>query len=102
MKVKKNAEEVVKNSAKLKTAKRSTRKPTKPKRLNIVKNDSWLEPFESAIQGRHDHVLYKQNELTGGKGSLSDFADGHLYFGMHKSAKQWILREWHQMPQLFI
>lgn len=94
MKVKKNAEEVVKNSAKLKTAKRSTRKPTKPKRLNIVKNDSWLEPFESAIQGRHDHVLYKQNELTGGKGSLSDFADGHLYFGMHKSAKQWILREW--------
>lgn len=94
MKVKKNAEEVVKNSAKPKTAKRSTRKSTKPKRLNIVKNDSWLEPFESAIQGRHDHVLYKQNELTGGKGSLSDFADGHLYFGMHKSAKQWILREW--------
>lgn len=94
MKVKKNAEEVVKNSAKPETAKRSTRKPTKPKRLNIVKNDSWLEPFESAIQGRHDHVLYKQNELTGGKGSLSDFADGHLYFGMHKSAKQWILREW--------
>lgn len=94
MKVKKNAEGVAKTSAKPKTAKRSTRKPATPKRLNIVKNDSWLEPFEAAIQGRHDHVLYKINELTRGKGSLSDFADGHLYFGLHKTEKQWILREW--------
>lgn len=65
-----------------------------PKQLNIVKNDPWLEPFEGAIQGRHDHVLFKVNELTGGNKSLSDFADGHLYFGLHRTVRQWVLREW--------
>lgn len=34
-------------------------------RLKIVKNDPWLEPFNDAIKGRHDHVLHKLNELTG-------------------------------------
>ena len=62
--------------------------------LKLVKNDPWLEPFNEAIQGRYDHVMYKLNELTGGKGSLSDFAGGHLYFGLHRIARQWVLREW--------
>ena len=62
--------------------------------LKIVKNDAWLEPYNDAIQGRHDAVLHKIDELTGGKTSLSDFADGHLYFGLHKTARQWVFREW--------
>ena len=71
----------------------------KVKHIGIVKNDPWLEPFEGAIVGRHDHALYKLNELTnGGKQSLSDFADGHLYFGLHKTARGWVLREWAPMP----
>ncbi|MDE6720532.1 MAG: alpha amylase C-terminal domain-containing protein [Bacteroidaceae bacterium] len=65
------------------------------KHIGIVKNDSWLEPFEEAICGRRDHVLSKLNELTnGGKQSLSDFASGYLYFGLHKTSKGWVLREW--------
>lgn len=71
-----------------------TTKAVKDTRLKIVKDDSWLEPFNDAIQGRHDHVLHKIEELTGGKTTLSDFADGHLYFGLHKSARQWVFREW--------
>lgn len=63
-------------------------------KLKIVKNDPWLQPFNEAIQGRHDHVLNKLNELTGGRKSLSDFADGHLYFGLHRTARQWVFREW--------
>ena len=63
-------------------------------KLKIVKNDPWLQPFNGAIQGRHDHVLNKLNELTGGRKSLSDFADGHLYFGLHRTARQWVFREW--------
>ena len=60
-----------------------------------MKNDSWLEPYNDAIQGRHDHVLWKLNQLTqDGKISLSDFADGHLYFGLHRTARRWIFREW--------
>ena len=74
---------------------KSAKKPATVKHIGIVKNDPWLEPFEDAIRGRHDHVLYKLNELTnGGKRSLSDFASGHLYFGLHKNSKGWVLREW--------
>ena len=65
------------------------------KHIGIVKNDPWLEPFEGAICGRHDHVLWKLNELTqNGKQTLSDFASGYLYFGLHKTSKGWVLREW--------
>ncbi|MDE5998797.1 MAG: alpha amylase C-terminal domain-containing protein [Bacteroidaceae bacterium] len=72
-----------------------TKKRTSMKHIGIVKNDSWLEPFEEAICGRRDHVLSKLNELTnGGKQSLSNFASGYLYFGLHKTSKGWVLREW--------
>ena len=65
------------------------------KHIGIVKNDPWLEPFEAAICGRHDHALWKLNELTqNGKQTLSDFASGYLYFGLHKTSKGWVLREW--------
>lgn len=67
---------------------------TRSRQLKIVKNDEWLLPYEEAIQGRHDHALFKIGDLTGGKGNLSDFADGHLYFGLHRTARQWVLREW--------
>ena len=69
-------------------------KAVKIPRLKIVKNDPWLEPYNDAIQGRHDHVLSKMAELTGGKQSLADFASGHLYFGLHRTARQWVFREW--------
>ena len=44
--------------------------------LNLIKNDPWLEPFEDAIKGRHQHVLDKEAELTNkGKQTLSDISD---------------------------
>jgi len=63
--------------------------------LNLIKNDPWLEPFADAINGRHEHFLYKEKQLTKkGRITLADFADGHLYFGLHKTEKNWVLREW--------
>ncbi len=63
--------------------------------LKLIKNDPWLEPFADAINGRHEHFLYKEKQLTKkGKITLADFADGHLYFGLHKTEKNWVLREW--------
>ena len=63
--------------------------------LGLIKNDPWLEPYANAINGRHDFVIHKEKELTAnGKTSLSDFADGYLYFGLHKTDKGWVLREW--------
>ena len=63
--------------------------------LDIVKNDPWLEPFNSIITSRHNGYLNKEKELTqNDKISLSEFASGHDYYGLHKTPKEWILREW--------
>ncbi len=76
------------------TKKKAVKRVSRPRQLKIVRDDEWLQPFEVAIQGRHEHVNNKIADLTGGKGSLSDFADGHLYFGLHRTPRQWVLREW--------
>ncbi len=63
--------------------------------MRLLKNDSWLEPFENAINGRHAHVMDKVKELTNnGRKTLTDFASGHLYFGLHRTDKGWVFREW--------
>ena len=65
------------------------------KTLNLIKNDPWLEPYAEAITGRHEYAMYKEAELTnGGKQTLSDFASGYLYFGLHRTDKGWTFREW--------
>ena len=61
--------------------------------LNILKNDPWLEPFAKAIEGRHLHAIAKEKELVGKK-SLSEFAGGHLYYGLHFESPEWVFREW--------
>ena len=77
------------------TAKKAVIKVQEPQHIGLVRDDSWLEPFEDAIRGRHDHALWKISQLTqNGKRKLSDFASGHLYFGLHKLAKGWVFREW--------
>ncbi len=68
-------------------------KVTAPK-LKLIENDPWLEPFSAAIEGRHQRVLDKERELTGGKISLTEFASGHMYFGLHRTRKGWVFREW--------
>ena len=68
-------------------------KITTPK-LKLIENDPWLEPFSAAIEGRYQRVLDKELELTGGKMSLTDFASGHMYFGLHRTRKGWVFREW--------
>lgn len=65
------------------------------KALNLIKNDPWLAPYEPAITGRYNYAVDKENQLTNqGKITLSEFADGYLYFGLHKTPEGWIFREW--------
>ena len=67
----------------------------KPKVLPILKNDPWLEPFADAINGRHNDVINVEQRLTQESGSLSEFANAHRYFGLHKyDDGQWVFREW--------
>lgn len=63
--------------------------------LKLIKNDPWLEPYTKAINARYNYVLSKEAELTdNGRKTLSDFASGYLYFGLHKTEHSWIFREW--------
>ena len=62
--------------------------------LKIIENDPWLSPYQAAIEGRHDHALWRESELTGGKMSLADFATGYLYYGLQRTDSGWVFREW--------
>ncbi len=64
------------------------------KMLELVKNDQWLEPFEKIINQRITKAQKKEFELTSCTQSLSDFATGHLYFGLHRTEIGWVMREW--------
>ena len=65
------------------------------KLLNILKNDQRLAPYAPAIEGRHEDALRKLKDLTAATGSLSDFANAHKYFGLHRQKDgSWVFREW--------
>ena len=67
----------------------------KTKHIGLVAKDAYLEPYEEAIKGRHDHAEWKIKQLTrNGRRTLSDFANGHKYFGLHKLPRGWVFREW--------
>jgi 1,4-alpha-glucan branching enzyme len=55
--------------------------------------DPWLNPFISVIDDRISKCKLKEHNLTG-KGSLTDFAVGHHYYGLHFNSEGWIFREW--------
>ncbi len=61
--------------------------------LEILQNDAWLQPYASAIEGRHQYACERSKTLTGGC-SLSEFANGSLYFGLNHDGFSWTLREW--------
>jgi len=59
----------------------------------FIQNDEWLMPFAKQIAQREKLATAKEKELTQGV-TLSDFATGYLYFGLHRTASGWIFREW--------
>ena len=79
-----------------KTEAKKATAPRKPKHIGLVQNDPYLEPYEDAIRGRHEHAEWKINQLTrNGKKTLTEFASGHLYCGLHRTARGgWVFREW--------
>ena len=60
----------------------------------ILRIDPYLEPFEGAIDQRVELFKKKKKELVGARGRLSDFANGYLYFGIHRTDDGWVYREW--------
>ena len=62
--------------------------------LALVKGDSWLKPYEGIIEARHQYALNKKHDLIKNCGSLSSFACGYMYYGLHKETSHWVFREW--------
>jgi 1,4-alpha-glucan branching enzyme len=59
----------------------------------LVEIDPWLRPYAGAIAARARLAQDRAQLLTQGRGSLADFASGHEYFGLHRTADGWVLRE---------
>lgn len=63
------------------------------KTLKLLQSDPYLMPYKDAIIGRYKYAVQTEKRLTGGN-KLSDFANGYLYFGLHKTPDKWVFREW--------
>jgi 1,4-alpha-glucan branching enzyme len=60
----------------------------------LLKSDSYLTPFSDKIKHRLEQIEKTQQRLTQDKMSLTDFASGHEYFGLHFNQNEWVFREW--------
>lgn len=59
----------------------------------LTAHDAWLKPYKAKIRRRlHFAQQYAQRIL--GDTSVADFALGHLYFGLHQEAGDWVYRDW--------
>jgi 1,4-alpha-glucan branching enzyme len=62
--------------------------------LGIIRHDRLLRPFSGTIEKRYTNILKKEMELTQCKLPLSEFANGHMYFGLNRVFEGWVFREW--------
>ncbi len=65
----------------------------KPK---LVRDDPWLEPYQAAIEQRMARFSETLSKIRHDYGSLSAYATGHKFTGIHfqAPASQWMIREW--------
>ncbi len=63
-------------------------------RYKIFDYDPALIPFRKDISLRMENYRRKKNEILSSVPSLTDFANGHEYFGFHKTENGWYYREW--------
>ena len=59
----------------------------------FVANDPWLEPHAPTILSWLEFAEKKENELCS-ETSLVDFAQGHKWYGLHKTGEGWVIRDW--------
>ena len=60
----------------------------------IIRIDPWLAPYSGEIDLRMDRFKDKRKQLVGTAEKITDFADGYLYFGIHRTEDGWAVREW--------
>jgi 1,4-alpha-glucan branching enzyme len=64
-----------------------------PRDEKLTAHDPWLEPYHAKITQRLHYTEQYAKRLLGDK-TLAEFAQGHLYFGLHHTDNGWIYRDW--------
>ena len=59
----------------------------------LMEKDPSLNPWAGDIRMHLDRYNDRRWHLAG-EASLCDFANGHLYFGFHRTETGWVYREW--------
>jgi len=62
--------------------------------VRLVEVDPYLGMYEDDIRLRMDNYARKKAELLDKRMTLSEFANGHNYYGFHQDKKGWYYREW--------
>jgi len=65
-------------------------------KLKLIEIDPWLEPSTQDIENRYKRFRNKLKIIENDFDSLSKFADGYKYYGIHydPGRRGWIYREW--------
>ena len=66
----------------------------KIEKLPIITLDPAMKGYVGDIRLRMENYAGKRKSLLPEGGKLSDFANGHHYFGMHLDGKDVVFREW--------
>lgn len=62
--------------------------------LKILEIDPWLTPYKQDLNYRMDRYDETKRELLRDGKNISDFANGHHYFGFQQTEDGWYYREW--------
>ncbi len=62
--------------------------------LKIINDDPWLNPYAQVITTRNNKFIQLKKNIFKKHKSLSDFASGHHYYGLHKTDSGWVFREY--------
>lgn len=66
----------------------------RPNATAELKQDSYLTPYLDQLNSRKQRAEAMERKIVGAGRSLSDFASGHEFFGLHFRDGGWIFREW--------
>ena len=61
-------------------------------RPRMISVDPALAPYAEDIQARIEHYRAVRKSLLGDQ-EITSFANGYLYFGLHREAGGWVFRE---------
>ena len=64
------------------------------RQYKIMERDPYLANYAGDIELRMNLYKDTKKKLVGKNGKLTDFANGHKYYGFHPSQQGWVYREW--------